>query len=145
MRRPDKGLGLTAARLLQSWAAGDRRKLPMAPKRKLLQATHLKGDAAVEAVCAVIRRIPRGWVATYGQVATMAGMPRRARLVGRVLQRLDPGTKIPWHRVVNAKGEVSYSLSRNGGDILQRRLLEKEGIKFDASNRLDLERCRWRD
>jgi methylated-DNA-protein-cysteine methyltransferase-like protein len=136
-RRPDKGLGLTASRLLQSWATGERRKLPMPP--------NLQGDKAVEAICAVIRRIPRGWVATYGQVAAMAGMPRRARLVGRVLQRLDPGTKIPWHRVVNAKGEVSYSLSRNGGDILQRRLLEKEGIKFDAGNRLDLERCRWRD
>ena len=137
MRRPDKGLGLTASRLLQSWATGGRRKLPMPP--------NLQGDKAVEAICAVIRRIPKGWVATYGQVATMAGMPRRARLVGRVLQRLDPGTKIPWHRVVNAKGEVSHSLSRNGGDILQRRLLEKEGLKFDASNRLDLERCRWRD
>ena len=104
MRRPDKSLGLTASRLLQSWATGDRRKLPMPPKRKLHQAAHLQGDAAVEAICAVIRRIPRGWVATYGQVATMAGMPRRARLVGRILQRLDPAIKIPWHRVVNAKG-----------------------------------------
>jgi methylated-DNA-protein-cysteine methyltransferase-like protein len=145
MRRPDKGLRLTASRLLQSWATGDRRKLPMPPKRKLPQPPHARGDAAVEAICAVIRRIPKGWVATYGQVAAMAGMPRRARLVGRVLQRLDPATKIPWHRVVNAKGEVSYSLSRNGGDILQQRLLEKEGIEFDDNNRLDLERCRWRD
>jgi methylated-DNA-protein-cysteine methyltransferase-like protein len=118
--------------------------MPM-PKRKLPQGALPKGDKAVEAICAVIRRIPSGWVATYGQVATMAGMPRRARLVGRVLQHLDPTTRIPWHRVVNAKGEVSYSLSRNGGDILQRRLLEKEGIEFDNSNRLDLERCRWRD
>jgi methylated-DNA-protein-cysteine methyltransferase related protein len=145
MRRPDKGLGLTASRLLQSWATGDRRKLPMPPKRKLPQPADAQGDQAVEAICAVIRRIPKGWVATYGQVAAMAGMPRRARLVGRVLQRLDPAIKIPWHRVVNAKGEVSYSLSRNGGDILQRRLLEKEGIRFDDNNRLDLERCRWRD
>ena len=145
MRRPDKGLGLTASKLLQSWATGDRRKRAMRPKRKLLQTAQSQGDEAVEAICAVVRRIPVGWVATYGQVAAMAGMPRRARLVGRVLQRLDPATKIPWHRVVNAKGEVSYSLSRNGGDIVQRRLLEKEGIKFDASNRLDLERCRWRD
>ncbi len=117
----------------------------MLPRRKPLQADQLKGDEAVEAICAVISRIPKGWVATYGQVAAMAGLPRRARLVGRVLQRLDPATRIPWHRVVNAKGEVSYSLSRNGGDILQRRLLEKEGLKFDSSNRLDLERCRWRD
>ncbi|MBI2742107.1 MAG: MGMT family protein [Rhodospirillales bacterium] len=117
----------------------------MLPKRKPLQATQLQGDEAVEAICAVIRRIPLGWVATYGQVAAMAGLPRRARLVGRVLQHLDPATKIPWHRVVNAKGEVSYSLSRNGGDVLQRHLLEKEGLEFDDNNRLDLERCRWRD
>jgi methylated-DNA-protein-cysteine methyltransferase-like protein len=146
MRRPDKGRGLTSAsRLLQSWAIKDRRKLSMLPKRKPRQADQLQGDAAVEAICAVIRRIPSGWVATYGQVAAMAGMPRRARLVGRVLQRLDPATKIPWHRVVNAKGEVSYSLSRNGGDVLQRRLLEKEGLRFDDNDRLDLERCRWLD
>lgn len=146
MRRPDKGRGPTSAsRLFQSWATRDPRKLSMLPKRKPLQTTRFQGDEAVEAICAVIRRIPRGWVATYGQVAAMAGMPRRARLVGRVLQRLDPATRIPWHRVVNAKGEVSYSLSRNGGDVLQRRLLETEGIRFDASNRLDLERCRWRD
>jgi methylated-DNA-protein-cysteine methyltransferase-like protein len=104
-----------------------------------------QGDKAVEAICAVISRIPKGWVATYGQVAAMAGMSRRARLVGRILQHLDAKTKIPWHRVVNAKGEVSFALSRNGGDILQRRLLEKEGIEFDDKGRLDLERCRWRD
>ena len=126
-------------------SAAARRKPPAFPVRKPRPAVTLRGDAAVEAICAVVRRIPRGWVATYGQVATMAGMPRRARLVGRVLQRLDPKTNVPWHRVVNAKGEVSFSLSRNGGDILQRRLLEKEGIKFDARNRLDLERNRWLD
>ena len=116
----------------------------MPPKRTLLRPTPSPGNEAAAAICAVVRRIPRGWVATYGQVAAMAGLPRRARLVGRVLQRLDPATRIPWHRVVNAKGEVSYSLSRDGGDTLQRRLLEKEGIRFDR-NRLNLERCRWLD
>jgi methylated-DNA-protein-cysteine methyltransferase-like protein len=146
MRRPDKRFRQTStSRLLQGWATGDRRKLRALPKRKLLQTARLEGDEAVEAICAVVRRIPLGWVATYGQVAAMAGLPRRARLVGRVLQRLEPGTKIPWHRVVNAKGEVSYSLSRNGGDALQRRLLEKEGIRFDDKHRLNLERCRWLD
>lgn len=137
MRRPDK-------RLLPSWATGNPRKLRALPARKLPR-TAQSHDEAVKAIFAVIRRIPRGWVATYGQVAAMAGLPRRARLVGRVLQDLDPVIKIPWHRVVNAKGEVSFSLSRNGGDILQRRLLEKEGLTFDDKNRLDLERCRWLD
>lgn len=117
----------------------------MPPKRKPLQAAPSPGDEAVEAIYAVIRRIPKGWVATYGQVAAMAGLPRRARLVGYVLQHLDPAIKIPWHRVVNAKGEISYSLSRNGGDTLQRRLLEKEGIEFDTNNRFNLERFRWLD
>ena len=127
MRRFDKGLRLAPPRL------------------KPHRSNRADGDEAVKAICDVIRRIPKGWVATYGQVATMAGLPRRARLVGRVLQRLDPAIRIPWHRVVNARGEVSYSLSRNGGDALQRRLLEKEGLEFDADGRLDLERCRWLD
>jgi len=93
----------------------------------------------------VIRQIPAGWFATYGLVAARAGLPRRARLVGFVLQRLDPDTDVPWYRVVNAKGEVSYSPSRNGGDALQRRLLEREGIVFDRNGRFDLERVRWLD
>ena len=117
----------------------------MPAKRRLHGTAPPHGDAAVAAICAVIRRIPKGWVATYGQVAAMAGLPRRARLVGTVLQNLDPGVKIPWHRVVNAKGEVSYSLSRNGGDRVQRQLLEKEGVEFDARGRFDLERFRWLD
>ncbi len=112
----------------------------MPPARKLPQ-----GDEAVAAICAVIARIPKGWVATYGQVAAMAGLPRRARLVGQILQQLDPAVKIPWHRVVNAKGEISYSASRNGGDSLQRRLLEQEGVAFNANDRFDLERFRWLD
>lgn len=93
----------------------------------------------------MVRRIPKGWVATYGQVAAMAGLPRRSRLVGQVLRHLDPATDIPWHRVVNAKGAVSFALSRNGNDALQQRLLEREGVEFDEANRFDLERYRWLD
>lgn len=103
------------------------------------------GDAAMAAICAVIRRIPKGWVATYGQVAAMAGLPRRARLVGRVLATLPDGMDIPWHRVVNAKGEVSRAASRNGSDDVQVRRLKAEGIAFDGANRFDLERHRWLD
>jgi methylated-DNA-protein-cysteine methyltransferase related protein len=117
----------------------------MPPKRKLPETAPLAGEKAVAAICGVVRRIPKGWVATYGQVAAMAGLPGRARLVGHVLQQLDPASKLPWHRVVNARGEVSYSLSRNGGDVLQRRLLEREGILFDERDRFDLERFRWLD
>lgn len=117
----------------------------MPPKRKLHRAAQPQGDEAVAAICAVVRRIPRGWVATYGQVAAMAGLPRRARFVGHVLQHLDPASKIPWHRVVNARGQVSYALSRNGSDAIQQRLLEREGVEFDDRNRFNLERFRWLD
>lgn len=114
-------------------------------KRKNLQPRVLTSDEAVVAICAVVRRIPEGWVATYGQVAAMAGLPGRARLVGYVLGHLDPAIILPWHRVVNAKGEISYDLSRQGGDELQRRLLEQEGIEFDTKGRFKLEKFRWLD
>ncbi len=114
-------------------------------RRTLPQTALFEGDEARAAICAVVRRIPPGWVATYGQVAAMAGLPRRARLVGHVLQHLDAATTVPWHRVVNAKGEVSYAASRNGGDAVQRRRLEEEGIEFGDGGRFDLERFRWLD
>lgn len=115
----------------------------MPPKRRPFQPTLPEGDEAVAAIHAAIRQIPKGWVATYGQIAAMAGLPRRARLVGRVLSGLGSCNDIPWHRIVNARGEISHSPSRNGGDILQRRLLEAEGVEFNAANRFDLERFRW--
>lgn len=116
---------------------------PMPMKRNTLQTNMAKRDAAIAVICAVIRRIPKGWVATYGQVAAMAGLPGRARLVGHILGHLDPAIVIPWHRVVNAKGEISYNLSRHGGDALQRHLLEREGIEFNAKGRCKLEKFRW--
>ena len=113
--------------------------------RKVPSTVPARDDEATAAICAIVRRIPSGWVATYGQVAAMAGLPRRARLVGHVLQHLEPGTELPWHRVVNARGEVSYAASRNGGDALQRRRLEEEGVEFGDDGRFDLERFRWLD
>ena len=89
MRRPDKRLGLTSAsRLLQSWPTGDQRKLRALPKRKLLQTAQLQGDEAVEAICAVVRRIPFGWVATYGQVAAMVGLPSGPALLAAYFSAL---------------------------------------------------------
>jgi methylated-DNA-protein-cysteine methyltransferase related protein len=103
----------------------------------------LSSQEAVHAICEVIRRIPPGWVATYGQVASLAGLPRRARLVGSILQDIGRSTDLPWHRVVNASGAVSVSQSRNGGDAVQRQRLEEEGVVFDANDRFELERFRW--
>jgi methylated-DNA-protein-cysteine methyltransferase-like protein len=85
-------------------------------------------------IYAVVRRIPRGSVATYGQVAERAGYPGHARQVGYALHALPPGTTVPRHRVINARGEVS---ARADGEVLtQRLLLEREGVRFDARGRV---------
>ncbi len=92
----------------------------------------------------VVERIPEGRVATYGQVAALAGFPRHARLAGYALHALPLGSRVPWHRVVNAKGEVSPRRDGSGHEHLQRVLLRKEGIRFDRAGRLDLAKVRWR-
>ena len=91
---------------------------------------------------AVVRRVPRGRVVTYGQVAHMAGLPRHARHVGFALRRLPEGSRLPWHRVVNAQGRVSPRATP-GYDDLQRQLLEDEGVELTRDGRIDLERYRW--
>jgi methylated-DNA-protein-cysteine methyltransferase-like protein len=94
-------------------------------------------------IYAVVRRIPRGRVATYGQVAALAGRAGHAREVGYALHALAEDSTVPWQRVVNARGEVSPRRTP-GMDGLQRALLEREGVAFDARGRIDLERLRWR-
>jgi methylated-DNA-protein-cysteine methyltransferase-like protein len=91
----------------------------------------------------VVRRIPRGRVATYGQVAELAGLPGHARQVGYALHALPEGSAVPWHRVLNARGTLSLRRSF-GGEIAQRLRLEREGVRFDAGGRVALERVRWR-
>ena len=92
---------------------------------------------------AVVRRIPRGRVATYGQVAALAGLGGHARQVGYALHALGQGSNVPWQRVVNARGEVSPR-RMPGCNVLQRVLLEREGVVFDARGRIDLARQGWR-
>ena len=75
----------------------------------------------------MVRRIPQGRVATYGQVAALAGLPRHARQVGYALHALPEGTDVPWHRVVNAKGEVSLRATP-GWDRVQLALLRRERV-----------------
>jgi len=89
----------------------------------------------------LVSRIPRGRVATYGQLARLAGLPGHARLVGYALHALPAGTPVPWHRVVNARGGIS---TPPGHDARQRRLLEREGVRFDSSGRIPLDRFQWR-
>jgi methylated-DNA-protein-cysteine methyltransferase related protein len=92
----------------------------------------------------VVRKIPVGTVLTYGGVAELAGLNGKARLVGYALFKIEISSDIPWQRVVNAKGEISYSIARCGGDYLQKTLLEQEGIAFKHGNRIDLKTYRWR-
>lgn len=93
----------------------------------------------------ITRRIPVGRVGTYGQVARVAGYPGYARQVGYALFRLLDvhDTDIPWHRVVNAQGQISRSPMRYGSDDLQKVLLQAEGILFDATDRIDLAQYGW--
>jgi methylated-DNA-protein-cysteine methyltransferase-like protein len=94
-------------------------------------------------IYAVVARIPRGKVATYGQVAAVAGLPRQARLVGYAMHGLPAGTRLPWHRVINARGEVSARADPGPSEALQRHLLEREGVRFDERGRVSLKRHRW--
>ena len=91
----------------------------------------------------LVCQIPTGLVATYGQIATYAGSPRAARAVGNLMKRsLEIDREVPWHRVINAKGAISFKGDTARAE-LQRRLLEAEGISFDDSGRCDLETHRW--
>jgi methylated-DNA-protein-cysteine methyltransferase-like protein len=93
-------------------------------------------------IWAVVRRIPRGRVATYGQIATWAGFPRQARLAGYALHALPAANAVPWHRVVAAGGRIALP-DHDGRASLQRALLRREGVVFSGL-RVDLERCAWR-
>ncbi len=89
----------------------------------------------------VIRKIPRGKVATYGQIAAMAGNPRGARMVVRVLNSAWKKEKLPWQRIINREGRIS--LKEHEGYEVQRGLLEGEGVVFDDTGRVDLEKFQW--
>ena len=91
----------------------------------------------------MVRRIPRGRVATYGQVAELAGLGAGARQVGYALHALPATSTVPWHRVLNAAGCVSRRGSP-GDELTQRQLLEREGVRFDARGRVRLAVARWR-
>ena len=91
----------------------------------------------------VVRRIPPGRVSTYGTVARVAGLPGRARQVGYALAALSGEHDVPWHRVVNAAGRISRRADGSVSERIQRSLLEDEGVRFDARDRIDLDRHGW--
>ncbi|HEX8210038.1 MAG TPA: MGMT family protein [Longimicrobium sp.] len=102
-------------------------------------------DGSHNRILEVVRRIPAGRVLTYGDVAALAGLPGHARLVGYALHALPDGTTVPWHRVINARGGISTGRAYPGGELVQRFLLEGEGVEFDARGRTSLGRYRWNE
>ncbi|HEY7648684.1 MAG TPA: MGMT family protein [Methylomirabilota bacterium] len=102
--------------------------------------SRLAGLRFARAVWRLVKRIPRGRVVTYGQVAVVLGRPRGARAVGRAMRECP--TSLPWHRVVNAQGGISPR-ARMSGMLTQRLRLEAEGIPF-RRGRVRLSRYRWR-
>lgn len=92
----------------------------------------------------VVRRVPRGKVATYGQIAMLAGLEGQARQAGYAMAALPSSTAVPWHRVVNAQGRVSTRSGGTGGDIRQHLLLASEGVTFDGGGRISLARFQWK-
>lgn len=99
-------------------------------------------SSSYDRIYAVVRKIPRGRVATYGQIARLAGLPGHARQVGYALHALPNRTKVPWHRVINAQGRISPR-SSSGWDEEQLIRLEREGVEFDWRGKTDLERFGW--
>jgi methylated-DNA-protein-cysteine methyltransferase-like protein len=94
-------------------------------------------------IYAVVRRVPRGRVATYGQIAALAGLPRHARLVGYALGHLPADSAVPWHRIVNAKGQISPRADALGHEELQAQLLKREGVRM-VEGTIPLDRYQWR-
>ena len=92
-------------------------------------------------ILAIVRKIPKGRVATYGQVARLAGFARQPRLAGYALRHADDS--VPWHRVVNASGGISPR-AQSDSVPLQRVLLEAEGVGFDSRGRIPLKQYQWR-
>ncbi|MEL7536259.1 MAG: MGMT family protein [Pseudomonadota bacterium] len=93
------------------------------------------------AIRAVVADIPAGSVATYGQVAALAGLPRRARLVGRVLKELPKGSKVPWHRVITASGALAFAVDSDAAKRQSTRL-RAEGVIVRAG-KVKLADFRW--
>lgn len=88
-------------------------------------------------VIRLIRSIPFGHVATYGQIAKAAGQARGARQVSWILHSMSVKYELPWHRVINAKGEITHTMSE------QREMLEMEGITFTMQKKVDLKKYQW--
>jgi methylated-DNA-protein-cysteine methyltransferase-like protein len=133
-------------------------KKPLSRSRPVVNAAHQKArnkprkkkrsvvrsDSTRERIYAQVRKVPRGRVATYGQIASLAGLDGQARQVGYAMAALPSSSTVPWHRVINAQGRVSMRSEGSGGSIIQQQLLEREGVVFDGGGRVALARFGWK-
>lgn len=110
-------------------------------KRAGYQITPDQIGSRYQRIYAVVCLIPEGQVASYGRVASISGVAT-ARMVGYAMAALPYGSDVPWHRVINSKGRIS---PRTGGDgdLIQRAMLEEEGVLFDEEGRVDMDRYGW--
>lgn len=104
-----------------------------------MRRTDSGGASAFSRIHALVLQIPRGRVSTYGRIAAMAGCS--ARVAGFAMAAASEAAGVPWHRVVNSEGRIT--IPGPEAQALQRRLLEREGIRFDANDRVELKRHVW--
>lgn len=107
------------------------------------RAAAVSAHSTYQRIYRVVRRIPAGRVATYGQVAELAGLKGHARQVGYALHALPDESAVPWHRVINAQGKISRRADP-GSEPVQQALLAAEGVEFDVTGRVALQRYAWR-
>ena len=106
-----------------------------------LEEPSLAQPSREEKVFMVLAAVPSGSVVTYGQLADLAGLPRAARMVGRILGNLPKDTELPWHRVINAAGKISLAEDSQSVEV-QKARLQEEGIVFN-NNRVSLKKFNW--
>ena len=101
-----------------------------------------KTDELARQILQVIALIPYGKVATYGQIAKLAGLPKHARLVGYILKKMDADTEIPWHRVINSQGKISLIKVNLQGENIQSLKLLAEGVVV-IGDKINLKKYQW--
>ena len=105
-------------------------------------ALNTKTDELARQILQVIALIPYGKVATYGQIAKLAGLPKHARLVGYILKKMDADTEIPWHRVINSQGKISLIKVNLQGENIQSLKLLAEGVVV-IGDKINLKKYQW--
>lgn len=108
---------------------------------KVKKQSQSEGPSFTQRVAGAIKKIPKGKVATYGQIAALAGNPRGARQVVRVLHSSTEKERLPWHRVINREGRIG--LKPGCGYEIQKELLRREGVEFGEDDRIDFDRFLW--